>query len=291
LNPKVTIGICGRNCADFVVTALESAANQDFPHELMEIVFVDDGSEDRTLEVVTKYLSKLTIVSRVYSGKWQGLGNARNRVLENARGDYIVWLDADEILKEDYVRKQVRMMDGDPKIGIAAGRLMILEKENLILALDLMPSVVEYSSQEWKSNNKFPGTGGSAYRANATRQVGGFNEGISGVGEDIEMASRISEAGWLIVRGEGVFFESHSKLSNMTSLIKRSVNQGSQSRRLYERTGKFYSILRMSPYASMIAGILYAGRGYKITRRKIAFLLPLHFSFKMLAWFYGFCKT
>jgi cellulose synthase/poly-beta-1,6-N-acetylglucosamine synthase-like glycosyltransferase len=61
--PKVTIGICGKNCAGLVGPALESVAKQDFPHKLMEIVFVDGGSTDTTLKVVQNHLSQMDIVS------------------------------------------------------------------------------------------------------------------------------------------------------------------------------------------------------------------------------------
>jgi hypothetical protein len=74
------------------------------------------------------------------------------------------------------------------------------------------------------------------------------------------------------------------------NLIKRNVNQGIQSQRLYRRTNKFYSILRINPFASAIAGCLYAIRGYGVTRKKIVLFLPFHFSLKMLVWFYGFYK-
>lgn len=287
---KVTIGICGRNCQDIVEFALESVTMQDFSHELMEIVFVDDGSGDNTLKTVKEYLSRIDISSRVFSDKWQGLGKARNKIISNALGEYIIWVDSDEILTKDFVRKQVTIMEGNPKAGIVSGRLGILQDENLMLTLELIPGVVEYSLQDWKGPAKFPGTGGATYRVVAARQVGGFAEEISGIGEDIEIASRIRDAGWQILRGEGVFYEKHGKISNWVNQLRRIVNQGVQSRQLYRKTDRFYSLLKMNPFASSITGIRYAVKGYRVTRRKIVFLLPPHYSVKMLAWFYGFSK-
>jgi len=291
VNPKVTIGMCGRNCANIVGYALESVAQQDFPHDQMEIVFVDDGSEDNTLNVVKECFSRMDISARIFSDEWRGLGKARNTVIYNALGDYIVWVDTDEILTRDFVRKQTNLIDQNPKAGIVAGKLGILDDENLILTLELLPSVVEYSRQDWTSESKLPGTGGATYRVAAAREVGGFDEEISGVGEDIDIALRIKKSGWLILRGEGVFYEKHGHLSSWVSLLKRSVNQGVQSRLLYTRTNKFYSLSRMNPFASMVASVFYAVNGYKVTGRKIVFLLPPHFSLKMLAWFYGFTKS
>jgi glycosyltransferase involved in cell wall biosynthesis len=290
LKPKVTIGICGRNCGDLVGFAIQSVAHQDFPHELMEIVFVDDGSDDNTVEVAKNYLSKTDISWRIFSDKWQGLGRARNVVIRNASDDYLVWVDSDEILTKDFVRKQIDAMERNPRVGIVTARLGIPENENLVLSLDLIPSVVEHSLQEWKAPSKVPGTGGATYRVAAARQVGGFDENIRLIGEDMELAGRIRQAGWLILRGDAIFYEKHGKLGTWKGLWKRYVTQGIQNRRLYRKTDVFSSLYRMNPIASFIAGFRYAIFGYIITKRKTVFLLPFHFTFKMVAWFCGFNK-
>ena len=284
------MGICVKNGEETVARALDSIVSQDYPHQLIEIILVDDGSEDNTLKVVKECLSATDISSRVFSGRWRGLGKARNMVIREASGDYIIWVDADEILANDFVRKQVDIIENNPKAGVVSGRLSILEHENVILALDLIPNVVEYSRQDWKSAAKLPGTGGTTYRVAAARQVGGFDEELSGLGEDIDIASKMREAGWQVIRGEGVFYERHGNLSTWMNLLKRNVSQGIQSRHLYRKTDRFYSLLKMNPFASAVAGVLYAVQGYRVTRRRIVLLLPPHFCIKMLAWFYGFSK-
>ena len=289
MKPRVTIGMCGMNCQNTVAAALESVAKQDFSHELMEIVFVDDGSRDNTLSVVKNYLSKMDIASKVFSGEWRGLGKSRNTIIFNASGDYILWVDTDEIFSEDFLRKQMYTIEKNPKAGIVLGKLGILNQHNYVLVLDLIPSIVEHSRQDWKGP-KLPGTGGATYRVVAARQVGGFDERISGTGEDMDIAFRIREAGWEIIEGEGVFYEEHGKLCTWISLLRRSANQGRDLRRLHRRTGRFSSFLKMNPLASFVAGVLYAVNGYKATRRKIVLFLPIHFNLKMLAWYWGFYK-
>jgi glycosyltransferase involved in cell wall biosynthesis len=290
LKPKVTIGICGRNCQDTVRDALESVAEQDYPHELMEVVFVDDGSEDNTLKVVEEYLSRTDIVSRIFSGKWRGLGKARNAIVDNSLGDYIIWVDSDMILTKEFVRKQISFIERNPKAGIVTGRFGILPEENLVLTLDLLPSVVEYSRQDWNRLSKMPGTGGATYRVSAAKEVGGFDESIEGTGEDVEIAGRIKQAGWSILRADGLFFEMHGKMSSWKALWKRYVNHGIHNRRLYQKTNAHFTIFRMSPVASLFAGIRYAILSFEITGKKISFIIPVHFTFKMTAWFYGFTK-
>jgi GT2 family glycosyltransferase len=191
------------------------------------------------------------------------LGKARNKIIEKAQGEFIVWVDTDEILTRGFVRKQIQAMEQNPKAGIVTGILGILPEENPVLALDLLPSVVEYSRQDWSKISKMPGTGGATYRVLAAKEVGGFDESIEGTGEDVEMASRIKQAGWLILRAGGVFYErhghrvQHNQLSSWKVLWKRYVNYGVHHRRLYRRTNKFFTIIGMNPAASFLASIRY----------------------------------
>jgi glycosyltransferase involved in cell wall biosynthesis len=289
MKPKVTIGICARNSEKTIGRAIESVVQQDFDHQSMEIVFVDDGSEDNTLEIMKSYVSKIDVTTRIFSGEWRGLGKARNTVINNAQGDYVIWLDSDEIIEKDFVRRQVDLMARNPRAGIATGRLGILAEESVVLVLDLIPNILAHCKHEWKNPSKLPGTGGATYRVSAAKQVGGFDEDIKGTGEDIEMASRMVLAGWQIVQGNPFFYESHGKMATLKTLWIKYFNDGIHGRRLYEKT-RILSLYRINPLASFVAGVSYAVDASILMRRKVVLLLPFHYAFKMTAWFYGFTR-
>jgi len=290
-NPKVTIGICARNSQHVLGSAIESVARQDFPHEGMEIIFVDDGSEDKTLKIMKEHASKMDIPSRIFHGEWKGLGVSRNIVINNAKGDYVIWVDADETLEKDFVRKQMDAIEGNPAAGIATAKLWIPSENNPVLALELIPNIVEYSTQNWSRLSKNPGTGGTTYRLTAAKNVGGFDENIKGTGEDIDIARRMKQAGWLVVRGQGRFYEHHGGLSSWKELWNRYQGRGKQIRRDFVKASVHYSLYRINPFASSVAGLRYAVQGFVMTRLKLCLVLPLHFTFKMVAWFYGFSKV
>jgi len=84
--PKVTIGFCVKNCEDTVKEALVSVVNQDYPHELIEIIVVDGKSNDRTMQIVKEILSSSDIKAKLFLED-KGLGFARQIVLDNATGD------------------------------------------------------------------------------------------------------------------------------------------------------------------------------------------------------------
>ena len=118
---KATIGVCVRNSEDHIGDAIESIVCQDFPHECIEVIFVDDGSTDGTLSVIEGYVSRMDMAVRVFHNGWRGLGVTRNVVVGNACGEYIVWVDGDMRLPRDFVRKQVEFMNQHPEVGIGKG--------------------------------------------------------------------------------------------------------------------------------------------------------------------------
>ena len=288
LRSVVTIGICVKNCEDSVKEAIDSVCAQDFSHELMEVIIVDDGSEDRTLSIVLDSVSRMDIQVRVFHSEWRGLGPARNVVVENAEGDYIVWVDGDMILLKDHVRKQVEFMEQNPKVGIAKAKYGMPHGENIVAALENIPFMV-YDSKDGPVNSKLPGTGGSIYRVEVVRQVGGFDSRMKGVGEDQDVAYRVKAAGWFLERSPAVFYE--RQVQAWKDLWDKYFWYGYGGYHLYRKNRNIFSLYKMVPIAGFVAGALYTVDAYGLTRRKSVFLLPFHFAFKMTAWFFGFTKS
>ena len=114
-SPVLTIGLCAKNSEKTISYAIYSIFRQDFPHDLMEVIFVDDGSTDSTLKMMKDAATKTDISVRIFSGPWRGLGKARNTVIFNAQGDYVLWVDSDEIITEQYARKQIDIIKKNPK--------------------------------------------------------------------------------------------------------------------------------------------------------------------------------
>lgn len=79
------------NRADLVIKTLESVFDQEFPDQ--EIIVVDDGSTDGTLEVLAKYSNRIKVIRQENKGP----GEARNLGIRHAQGQYIVFLDSDDI--------------------------------------------------------------------------------------------------------------------------------------------------------------------------------------------------
>jgi glycosyltransferase involved in cell wall biosynthesis len=162
--PIVTIGIPVRNRETMVGDALESVAKQDFPHELMETIIVDDGSTDNTLSVVKDKNNKLQLGARIIAHSWMGLGFSRNAVLNNSKAKYIIWVDSDIVLAKDFVKLQVEFMEANPTIAIAKGSYGMYHT-NTVSMLENIEFVSTNSKQMRSLDPNALGTGGSIYRS------------------------------------------------------------------------------------------------------------------------------
>lgn len=104
---SISIVIPSYNQIDYLADSIESAYNQTLPPH--EIIVVDDGSTDGSIEVARQYeFRNLPLIAspvRVISQVNKGLPSARNTGIMNATGDYILFLDADDILYENALEK------------------------------------------------------------------------------------------------------------------------------------------------------------------------------------------
>jgi glycosyltransferase involved in cell wall biosynthesis len=102
MEPLVSVLIPAFNAEAFIADTLKSALDQTWRN--LEIIVVDDGSTDRTLAVAREFATKSV---RVISQDHQGAAAARNHALAVSQGDYIQWLDADDLMSADKIAKQM----------------------------------------------------------------------------------------------------------------------------------------------------------------------------------------
>lgn len=112
--PTVSVVIPTHNTGHFIEPAIESIFQQTF--EDFEIIVVDDGSTDGTEKRLEKYES-LPGFSYVRQEK-RGSGTARNRGIECARGEFIAFLDADDLWLPQKLELQVKLMQSEPSLGL-----------------------------------------------------------------------------------------------------------------------------------------------------------------------------
>ena len=105
--PLVSILIPAYNSEEWITQTIRSAMAQTWPRK--EIIVVDDGSKDQTAKMAQQFASKEVTVVSIQN---QGSAAARNHALQLSQGDYIQWLDADDLLSPGKIESQLAALRG-----------------------------------------------------------------------------------------------------------------------------------------------------------------------------------
>ena len=288
IKKKVTIGLCVKNSEQTIKEAVESIISQTYPHELMELIIVDGGSKDKTLSIITDTISKTDVHYKIFFDEGRGLGVARQMVVDNACGEYLIVVDADAIAPKDYVRDLVEFMEQNPRLGGAKGIQEIMNPtsltdklENLSLSLRRTPRHI------------FDGQG--IFLIEAIRQIGGYDTRIKEFAEDVDLITRIMRAGWLFSVSDAKFYHT---IGSWKRIWERGLRDGFRVRS--HDFNIYFSRVQISHVHARIAqtfpfvfiiGIRDSFAAYKSTLQKISFFLPFYYFFKSIPWWLGFTKS
>jgi len=185
---SVTVYIPAYNVAKFLARAIESLLAQTHPAD--EIVVIDDGSQDATIEIARRY-PQVTIVRHDVN---HGLGATRNTAVRTARNEFVASLDADCVAEPEWLAALVAAM-ADPKVAGVGGKLTEGVQVNLA---DRWRRA--HMPQAWGDspvrNPKFLFGCNSLFRKSLVLEVGGYDERMRTNGEDTDLSARLRARGW-----------------------------------------------------------------------------------------------
>jgi glycosyltransferase involved in cell wall biosynthesis len=115
LSPLASVIIPNYNRADLLAEAIDSALSQTYSP--LEVIVVDDGSTDHSLEVACSFGERIRLLTRENAG----VSAARNTGIEHARGEYIVLLDSDDRMLPDCVQARIDLLTRTPDAAICIG--------------------------------------------------------------------------------------------------------------------------------------------------------------------------
>ena len=120
--PRVTVAIPTHNRADLVVEALDSVLAQEYADR--EVVVVDNGSTDETEQRLTPYLDRIHYVRQENRGR----AGSRNRALAEASGEFVAFLDSDDLWLPGKLERQVAALDAMPDVGLVHGHVEVIDE-------------------------------------------------------------------------------------------------------------------------------------------------------------------
>ncbi len=138
MEAKVSVVVPVYNAEKYIKTCVNSIRNQTYKN--LEIILVDDGAKDNSPQISDDFQKEDARI-RVIHKKNEGAGKSRNRGIEIATGDYILFVDSDDYIKSTLIEKCVKAADGCKAAIVMFGVENVTEDENLI------GYIVPYSDQ------------------------------------------------------------------------------------------------------------------------------------------------
>lgn len=181
-DPMVSVVIPVYNGAAFLPSAVRSVVEQEY--DALDIVVVDDGSIDDVLSAVAALPVPVRLLRQLNAGP----AAARNRGIRSAAGDYLAFLDVDDLWAAGTLRRAIEILEADPAIDLVKGRSQLAR----FTTYDDSGTFIGNPAES------FPYIIGSAvYRRSAFARLGLFDERLR-FGEDQDWFVRAHEAGLVI---------------------------------------------------------------------------------------------
>ena len=212
---KLSIIIVSYNTKDLLKNCLDSL--QKFGIKQSEIIVVDNASSDESVAMVKKSFSKVKIIT---NKKNTGFAVANNQGIKSSKGDYILLLNSDTLVKKGALSNLTSYIDSHPNVGIASPKLLNADGTiqpaggalpglfNLItwfLFLDHLPYTSEFVDPYHQNQSQFyqktrltgwvPGTA-MLIRSDVIKKIGVLDEKIFMYAEDIDFCLRAQKAGY-----------------------------------------------------------------------------------------------
>lgn len=184
--PLVTIVVPSYNRADYIAETIESLLIQTYQNR--EIIVIDDGSTDNTKEIVERYVPQVQYVYQQNSER----GASRNHGLRLAKGEYISFLDSDDLWLPEKLAADVEFIEARPNVGVVYTDALQIDSEgNYLKKLNAGRHSGEVTGNILREN--FVKIGAHLILTDKAREIEGFNEDreLSG-SEDWEFWVRLS---------------------------------------------------------------------------------------------------
>jgi glycosyltransferase involved in cell wall biosynthesis len=183
-NSTISIIIPTYNRARYVTEAVESVFAQTFKD--YEVIVVDDGSTDNTQTVLEPYMERIRYVWQKNRGVWA----ARNRGISEARGEFIAFLDSDDLWETAALETLLDTFQEEAVAVSASANRLIRQDGNLLGGFEKKRSPGPYFTTRSLLGSDFC-LPGHAYRKSCFASCGLFSESLS-IGEDLDMWLRVS---------------------------------------------------------------------------------------------------
>jgi len=300
----ITIGILTKNSEETIPYTLSSLLNLELPSELsIEIIVIDGYSYDRTLDIIAEYKYKFINIFGsklkrfdVIQERVNTIGFARNIILNLASGEWILWVDSDNILSKNYIKaafKEIVQANDNvavlyPKYSIPIG----INKAGKLIACYFNSSIKKQSTN---SNSKFLTLPmqGTFTRTSALRFIRGFNSFLI-AGEDIDIFMRLISVNFELKSFDAVLYFITRR--SITSWVRQAIIWGYGQRMLIKYNGFNSENMKnvisryhlKNVYSNFIDFIIFVITAFNHCKLAQAAILPYLYIIRRAGYFAGY---
>jgi hypothetical protein len=188
--PRVSVIMIFLNAERYLPEAIDSVLGEDFPD--FELILVDDGSTDRSSEIAHEYVRRRSGQVRYFEHEGhanRGMSASRNLGIAAARGEFIAFIDADDVWEPSKLSEQIALMDKHPELGMICGTVCYWRSwaggKDVLVPTGQRQDVVIHPPAALLSVYPLgvapaPCPSDLLIRADVLRRVGGFEEHFTG---------------------------------------------------------------------------------------------------------------
>jgi teichuronic acid biosynthesis glycosyltransferase TuaG len=268
--PVISVVIPLYNVEAWIERTLASVLAQTCDHEKVEVILVDDGSTDKSADLAAASLQGATFPFRILSTDNGGPSRARNIGWRLAHGEWIQFLDGDDLLHRDKIRIQMQAANASGiDVAVLYSDWNHLEFRNedwqqqglqsVDLGNDVMAGLL--------GSNSFIATGSQLFRRSWLLKSAGFNERVCFI-EDVDLMLRIAMKGGVFRRVESTspLFHYRRRVGSLSGSDQRQFNDGCvRNARLAEEYWRERGELTIAR-AKILAGAYFGAARYYATR-------------------------
>ncbi len=274
MQPFISVVVCSYNREKYIADAIETLVNQTLSADLYEVLIIDNNSKDRTAQIALEWIEKHKDTHQIFYFKEtnQGLCFARNRGIQEARGQFICYMDDDGIADPNFLEVQYNFLKENPDAIGLGGKIIpryIHGKPAWIDGiLEGLVSKVDHGNNNFQySGRKYPVGCNMTYRKDVLEEIGLFDTSIGQVGDNLvrgdetELFERIKQL------NKPVYYLGNSRVEHVieqdrltrTHIKKMSEGVGIGLRQASKRASFFGKCkIRMVLLAKFFGALLFA---------------------------------
>lgn len=224
---KVSIVVPVRNEESYINGCIESIINQNFNGGLLEVIFIDGNSNDRTKEIIKGYIKKYPNLIRLFDNPHKTVPYAMNIGIKESTGDYIVRLDAHSKYPDDYISECIRTIETVDADNVG-GLIMTLGKGFIGNAFaKVLSSKFGVGNSKFRTNAKsgyVDTVPFGTYKKEVFEKYGYYDERLTR-NQDYELNYRIRKMGGKIYLNSNIYLTYFCR-NTLHGIIKQSYENG-----------------------------------------------------------------